>query len=357
MKKLQFIRDNGTGFYHTLQKRVSATLAAKGQTRYANKLMLFKIALYFALFLLLYGVLIFAGGRLWLFYTAYIGMGISILMLVFNVAHDAAHHAIFRNKKWNDTLYALTFNLLGNNSYVWKKFHIESHHLYTNVHGSDIDVLDNPLIRMTRIQPRLRMHRFQHIYAPFIYLFYSLNWLLVRDTLFVFGKTDRTVNIKLDRAQAIKLILNKILYIGYMIVLPLLLSEVAWGHVLLAFLFMHFAISIVITAVLAVSHLSDDTTHPEPDTSGKMEHSWVLHQMETSLDYNVDSRFLNWTLGGFNAHTMHHLFPNMCHIHYPDMIPILRETAREFGIHYNEAPYAKAVVSHFRFLKRMGHEL
>lgn len=356
MKKLSFTRDNGTGFYHTLQKRVSAMLEAKGRTRYANRLMLFKIAIYFLLFFLMYGLMLSASSTLW-FYITYAGVGLTILLLVFNVSHDAAHHAIFRNKKWNDRLFALTFNLLGNNSYAWKKYHIESHHLYTNVHGSDVDVLDNPLIRMTRMQPRLYIHRYQHIYAPFVYLFYSLNWLLVRDTLLLFGKTDRSISIKLDAKQAIRLIINKLLYLGYMIAVPVLVSPVGWEHILLAFVLMHFLMSIVIAAVLAVSHLSDETTHPEPDETGKMDHSWALLQMTTSMDYNVDSRFLNWTLGGFNAHTLHHLFPNVCHIHYPDMIPILRQTAKEFGIHYNEAPYARAVILHFRFLKRMGHEL
>jgi linoleoyl-CoA desaturase len=291
------------------------------------------------------------------FYVSYVSIGLTILLLVFNVAHDAAHHAIFRNKKWNDHLFTLTFNLLGNNSYIWKKYHIESHHLYTNVHGSDIDVLDNPLIRMTHVQKRLYIHRFQHVYAPFIYLFYSLNWLLVRDTMLAFGKTDRSIAIKLNKEQTVTLIRNKILYIAYMIVLPVIVSPVGWQHVLLAFVLMHFLMSIVITAVLAVSHLSDETEHPLPDESGKMDHSWVLLQMKTSMDYNVDSHFLNWTLGGFNAHTLHHLFPNVCHVHYPEMIPILRQTAEEFGIHYNEAPYPKAVALHFQFLKRMGHEL
>jgi len=357
MKKLSFARDNGTIFYHTLQKRVTDMLEAKGQTRYANKLMLFKIALYFFLFFLSYALMMLVHAPLWTFYFFYIMTGISSLLLAFNVSHDAAHHAIFRNKQWNDWLFAFTFNLQGNNAYVWKKYHIESHHLYTNVHGSDIDVLENPLIRMTSIQPLQRIHRLQHLYAPFLYLFYSLNWFLVRDTLLAFGKSHRTISIKLNKRQTAWLVFNKILYIGYMIVLPVLLLPIKWHHVLIAFVLMHFLISIVFTAVLGVSHLVEETTHPQADDHGRMDQSWALLQMNTSLDYNVDSYFLNWTLGGFNAHTLHHLFPNICHIHYMDMIRILRQTAREFNIHYNEAPYWKAAASHFRFLKRMGHEL
>lgn len=332
-------------------------LEAKGETRHANSLMLFKVGLYFALFFLFYALMLFGPHSYWMFYGTYILTGITALLLAFNVSHDAAHHAIFRSKKLNDLLFSITFNLQGNNAYVWKKYHIESHHLYTNVHGSDIDVLENPLIRMTSIQPLKPIHRFQHFYAPVLYLFYSLNWFLVRDTLLAFGKSHRTIFIRLTRLQAAQLLLNKVLYIGYMIVLPIILLPIGWMHVLLAFVIMHFIISIIFTAVLGVSHLVEETTHPTADEQGKMDHSWALLQMNTSLDYNADSRFLNWTLGGFNAHTLHHLFPNICHIHYLDMVPILRQTADEYGIQYNEAPYLKAAASHFRFLKRMGNEL
>lgn len=356
MKKLSFARDNGTVFYHTLQKRVTAMLEAKGQTRYANSIMIFKIALYACLFFAAYALMLLAHPPLWLFYPLYCMIGLSALLLAFNISHDAAHNAIFRNKQWNDWLFACTFNLQGNNAYVWKKYHIESHHLYTNVYGSDIDVLENPLIRMTSIQPRKPVHRFQHLYAPFLYLFYSLNWFLVRDTLLALGKSHRTILIKLNARQTVWLFFNKLLYIGYMIVLPVIVLPIKWHHIVIAFVLMHFLISIVFTAVLGVSHLVEETTHPH-SADGKMDHSWALLQMNTSLDYNVDSHFLNWTLGGFNAHTLHHLFPNICHIHYMDMVPILRQTAKEFGVRYNEAPYHKAAASHFRFLKRMGHEL
>jgi linoleoyl-CoA desaturase len=76
--------------------------------------------------------------------------------------------------------------------------------------------------------------------------------------------------------------------------------------------------------------------------------------MCTSLDYNSGSVFCNWTLGGFNAHALHHLLPNICHVHYLDILPIFRQTANEFGIEYMEVNYPAALASHFRFLKAMG---
>jgi linoleoyl-CoA desaturase len=72
------------------------------------------------------------------------------------------------------------------------------------------------------------------------------------------------------------------------------------------------------------------------------------------VDYNAGSTFFNWTLGGFNAHALHHLLPNVSHIHYLKILPIFRETCDRHNIIYMEMPYHKALASHFRFLKQMG---
>ncbi len=35
---------------------------------------------------------------------------------------------------------------------------------------------------------------------------------------------------------------------------------------------------------------------------------------------------------------VHHLFPNICHTHYPAIAPIVLQTCREFGIPYTVFP-------------------
>ena len=82
--------------------------------------------------------------------------------------------------------------------------------------------------------------------------------------------------------------------------------------------------------------------------------SWAKLQMCTSADYNSDSVFFNWTLGGFNAHALHHLLPRVCHIHYLDILPIFREVVKKYNMNYIEMNYYTAIKAHFRFLKGMG---
>jgi linoleoyl-CoA desaturase len=354
MQKIKFSQDEGTEFYRALIFRINEYFESNNLSYYGDHTMYLKIGMYFGLVALFYLLMITSVGLVG-FYCCYLLLSLFILLTAFNVSHDAAHGVAVKNKKINDFLFQLSFNLQGNNAYVWKKYHTESHHLYTNIEGSDIDVLNNPLIRMTDTQPLKAYHRYQHIYGPFLYLLYSLNWFLIRETLMAFGYSSRTIHIKLPRAEVVKLVCFKLLYIGLMILLPVWLLPFEWYHILYAFLLNHIMVSVIFTAVLGVSHLSDKVIHPLPDARGKLAMSWPKLQMVTSVDYNAASMFCNWTLGGFNAHALHHLLPNICHVHYVKIVPIFRQTAKEFGIEYMEMPYHKALMAHFRFLKKMGH--
>jgi linoleoyl-CoA desaturase len=356
MKKLKFTKDEGTLFYRELNEQIDRYFSEHRLERSGNATMYFKIAMYFGLDLLFYYLMI-TSSSLPLFYVFYLLMGLSVLLTAFNVSHDAAHGVAVKSKFWNKVLFQLSFNLQGNNAYVWGKNHNESHHLYTNVEGSDIDVLNNPLFRMTDTQPLRWYHRYQWAYAPLLYLLYSLNWFLFRETLMLFNYSSRTIQVVIPPREAVKLVFYKVLYLGYMILLPVYLLPFGWSHVLLAFLLNHFMVSILFVGVLGVSHVSDYVAHPVPDANGRLAMSWPRLQMCTSVDYNPDSVFFNWTLGGFNAHALHHLLPNVSHVHYLKILPMLRELARKHGVAYLEMPYHKSLAAHFRFLKAMGtHE-
>lgn len=353
MNKLKFTKDEGSAFYKELNQELEQYFTSKGIRRTGNRKMMFKIVLYFALDVLLYWLMITSTTSVG-FYACYLLMGLCILLTAFNISHDAAHGVAVKSKFWNKLLFSISFNLQGNNAYVWGKNHNESHHLYTNIEGSDIDVLNNPLFRMTESQPLKPFHRYQWLYAPFLYLLYSLNWFFFRETLMLFRYSSRTIKIEIPPAEVVRLIIYKLLYLGYMIILPAMLLPFGWGTVLLAFLLNHFLVSLVFVCVLGVSHLSDFVAHPTADAENKLNMSWPKLQMCTSVDYNADSQFCNWTLGGFNAHALHHLLPNICHVHYPKILPIFRNLCKKHGIIYMEMSYTDSLAAHFRFLKGMG---
>lgn len=353
MNRIKFSKDEGSEFYKELIENVDQYFLDKGIRKTGNMTMYLKIVLYFGLDILLYGLMITSSSQAE-FYVFYLLMGIAILLTAFNISHDAAHGVAVKSKYWNRVLFSISFNLQGNNAYVWGKNHNNSHHLYTNIEGSDIDVLNNPLFRMTDSQDLKWFHRYQYLYAPFLYLLYSLNWFLFRETLMLFNYSSRTIKVVIPKIEIVKLIVYKMLYLGYMIILPVYLLPFDWTIILLAFVFNHFMVSLIFVGVLGVSHVSDYVEHPKPDRDNQLNMSWAKLQMCTSVDYNADSTFFNWTLGGFNAHALHHLLPNICHVHYLKILPIFRQLARKHGLTYMEMPYHKALASHFRFLRGMG---
>ena len=167
MNRLKFAKDEGSEFYKELNERVDRYFTEKGIKKTGNAKMFFKIGLYFGLDILFY-LLMINSSTPFAFYSYYLLMGVSVLLTAFNISHYAAHGVAVKSKFWNKMLFSISFNLQGNNAYVWGKNHNESHHLYTNVEGSDIDVLNNPLFRMTKNQPLKWFHRYQFIYAPFL---------------------------------------------------------------------------------------------------------------------------------------------------------------------------------------------
>ena len=77
---------------------------------------------------------------------------------------------------------------------------------------------------------------------------------------------------------------------------------------------------------------------------------------QNTINYNAKSAFLNWTLGGFNAHALHHLLPNISHVHYLDILPLFIDTAKKHGVNYMNMSYFEALKSYYRFLYKMGHQ-
>ena len=152
MQKLHFQKDEGSAFYKELKEQLDLYFTDNNIARDGNSIMRLKIVLYFGLDILFY-ILLLNTTTIPQFYVCYLLLGFFVLLTAFNISHDAAHGVAVKSKFWNKLLFQLSFQLQGNNAYVWGKNHNESHHLYTNVEGSDIDVLNNPVFRMTDTQP------------------------------------------------------------------------------------------------------------------------------------------------------------------------------------------------------------
>ncbi len=104
-----------------------------------------------------------------------------------------------------------------------------------------------------------------------------------------------------------------------------------------------------------MAHVVEGTEQPLPNAAGNIDNDWVIHELLTTADFGRNNRFLTWYAGGLNFQIEHHLFPHICHIHYPKIAPIVEKTTREFGYPYNVKPsLLAALASHTNRLKQLG---
>ena len=88
-----------------------------------------------------------------------------------------------------------------------------------------------------------------------------------------------------------------------------------------------------------------------------MPYEFIEHELRTTRDFAPDHRLATWYMGGLNYQVIHHLFPQVSHIHYPALQKIVQETCREYHMPYHCSPTLfTAFRSHYRQLWKMSHD-
>lgn len=280
------------------------------------------------------------------FFTALIGL---------NIAHDAIHGAYSARPKVNKYL-GLLFNLVGANDYLWNITHNIIHHTYPNVPDHDGDINQIPVLRMNPNQKLWGIHRFQHLYVFFLYALSSFSWVFIKDFVTIsktkIGSYDkRHTPVK----EIIRLVGFKALYYMWFLIIPLIVINLPWYSILLGLFLVHLVEGITLSLVFQLSHVTEGASFLSPDENAEIKYSWADLQLITSANFGCKNPLVNFICGGLNFQIEHHLFPKVCHIHYPALAPIVRKTAEEFGLPYLEYPtFTEALGAHLRVLKQFG---
>jgi linoleoyl-CoA desaturase len=145
----------------------------------------------------------------------------------------------------------------------------------------------------------------------------------------------------------------KVQYVAWALVLPLWLHPA--GPVLAAYCIAAVTVGTTLSVVFQVAHCLEPAAFPIPSAAGMMSNDWAIHQVETTVDFAPRGRVLTWFLGGLNFQVEHHLFPRICHLHYPQIAPIVQATCAEYGVRYRQYPsFTQALVAHARWLRQLG---
>jgi linoleoyl-CoA desaturase len=345
-------------FSATLNKRVNEYFKNHKLSRHANVEMVVKTFCMFAAYFGPY-ILVVTGvltGTLALL-AALLVMSLGLAGIGLSVMHDANHGA-YAKMNWVNTVIGYSLNLIGANAFNWKMQHNVLHHTFTNVHEEDEDISPRGALRLSPHSAWKKMHKYQFIYAWFLYGLMTIVWLFFKDFVRIVRYKNNGL-AKKHNANITKewfiLIGTKILYIGYILVIPILFTSLVWWQVVVGILLMHYIAGFILAIIFQPAHVIEGTEFPLPDDNNSLQNNWAVHQLLTTTNFGNNSRWFSWYVGGLNFQIEHHLFPNVCHVHYRKISGIVRDTAREFGLPYKSTrTFFQALVKHMRLLKQLG---
>jgi len=347
----------GDKFMRELRKRVDSYFDRTGRSRRDVPRMYFKTATILGWFLGAYLLLMFVVHSWWLVVPLAVILGLAVAAIGFNIQHDGSHKG-YSDKAWVNKVMALTLDLVGGSSYMWKWKHNAIHHTYPNVDGQDDDIDIGALGRLAPEQPRYYFHRFQRFYLWLLYGFLAIKWHLFDDFLSVAkGKISRH---KIPRPKGMDLftfIAGKVVFLSLAFAIPMLRHP--WWGVLSVYVIAACTCGVVLSVVFQLAHCVEDAQFPVPVMSAKgnpeLQSEWAVHQVQTTVDFARGNRLLGWYVGGLNFQIEHHLFHKICHVHYPAISKVIEEACNEFGVRYAaHRTFFGAVASHYRWLRQMG---
>jgi linoleoyl-CoA desaturase len=344
-----------TDFARQLEARVAAYFLSTGERRRDVPRMYLKTGVMLAWLFGSYATLVFVASSAWLAVPAAISLGLAMAGVGFNVQHDGNHGA-YSSRPWVNKLMSLTLDLLGGTAYFWHFKHNIAHHTHPNVHRHDDDISMGILGRLSPHQRWYPWHRFQHVYVWGLYALLALEWQTVGEFRNLFSKpfVGTTRVPPLPPREQVIFWTGKLVFFGLAFGLPLALHSVA--AVISCYLLAAVTLGLVLATVFQLAHCCEPAQFRAVSAERTtVPRAWAEHQIDTTVDFARDSRWLSWYLGALNFQIEHHLFPKICHVHFPALAPIVEEVCRAHGVPYHAYPTMRAAVaSHVRWLRRMG---
>lgn len=340
-------------FFKELKERADLYFDNRGNDRRDMPRMLLKTIVFLSWFVLSWALLTFVATELWQALLLAVSLGLAIAAIGMGIQHDANHGAYSRHDSVN-FLFGLTLDIMGVNSFIWRQKHNVVHHTYTNIEGVDFDLDFGKIARLTPEQRRRPWHRYQHIYIWGLYGLLLPKWVLVDD--FVHLATGRLGPHRLPHLGWRDLALfaaGKLFFFGWAFALPALFHPV-WQVLLFLFIAV-FTMGVTLSVVFQLAHCVGEADFLCQSNRERSPLEWAAHQIATTVDFARDNRVLTWFCSGLSFQVEHHLFPKICHLHYPALSLIIEDVAGRHGIQYRaNVTFRSAIASHYRLLRRLG---
>jgi len=357
---VRFARET-SGFGKVLRERVENYFEESGKKKSGGFSMYLKTSIMLALYFTPWALFTFGviSGGVW-FWVAEIVMGLGLAGIGLNIMHDGNHNSYSKNK-WINKMMGRTVDLVGGNAEMWNIQHNVLHHTFTNIDGLDEDIDPASVLRFNPHKPLYKIHRFQHVYAWALYSLMTIFWMLPKDwmSLARYHKKDliKTTG-RSTKGIFFHMLFTKSIYFTYSLALPLIFSSISWWAILLGWAVMHAVAGFLMAIIFQPAHVMEHNLFPQVSEEVlKLDSTRLEHQLESAANFGVNNKVLTYLCGGLNFQIEHHLFPNICHVHYKALSKIVKETAGEYNIPYRaDMTFADALRMHTVTLKNLGRK-
>lgn len=262
------------------------------------------------------------------------------------VLHDAGHR-MYGKAEWPNALAVQLAVPAGLWVGQWTLKH-RVHHRMSQVYPVDESTRSSTYLRLHREAPLRPVHRYQHLYAWFLY---SLAWVgEVRSQLTylrtgVVAGTEtpstgrRWASFLGEKALCLVVLSPYVVVLGWRPVAVLLVLAMTVGSLLTAL-------------VLVVGHINVGL-QAEPGPPGR---AWAAHLVRTTASFRTHSRVARWWTGGMTLHLAHHLRPVALRSELPRLhATVVRDVVAESGVPASEyRTFSAAVADHYRRLRELG---
>jgi linoleoyl-CoA desaturase len=253
--------------------------------------------------------------------------GLTYISLGFNVMHDASHFAISTNENINNILNKI-WNSWGLwNHKIWFYHHVYNHHSFTGIEHNDPDLYHlQPFGEKVEISNNRKINPFliknQYITVPYLLFLFPGQYFGQSISYFKSIKKHRIFKINLPKINYydmidIALISIKLYSLYRGLYIPTILYIISLNF--------WYSINIV----------GDHDTYETSIVNHYDGNDWCKMQISNSGNFVNDNIIWTYLFGGINYQIEHHLFPNMCHIHYPTISPIIKKFCKENNIPYS----------------------
>ena len=306
--------------------------------RYAKRSFYSKSIVFICIYISAYILFIFYATAFWQMILLALILGVSHVFIPVNIAHDAIHNAI-SPIKWINVLGLYGLEITGGNAYMYAKKHLEAQRDHEN--GSKTKAIEHQALVLQRKNADHKVNL-----PGFFYLFFALYMIYVRDFVLYFQSRD-SIPIR----EFLKMFFWKICYTIAFLVLPFVLMEAPWYQILISLFFMY----LVITAALVIILLMPTERMESTRTDESLGHNekWIREILEHNVDFSPRNSSLSMLTGAANLNVVHHLFPDVNHVHYFHLSGIIEKTAHKHGLQYRKQLVKDVFGIHLKYMKNI----